>query len=171
MLANPITYVVAGVVVLLLDLATGPLLQFPVLFVIPVTLGAWFARARVGYALAILLPLARFVVASYFDVDMIDRLEYRLANTIVRASVLVFVAYLAARAAKQKADLESRVDDLATMCAWSRTIEYEGDWISFEDYLERRFNQKVSHGISPAEADRLFASMQESSETTPHRDD
>jgi hypothetical protein len=45
----------------------------------------------------------------------------------------------------------SRVHPLVTVCAWSRTIEYEGEWLSFEEYLKRRFNVDVTHGISPAE--------------------
>jgi CHASE3 domain sensor protein len=49
----------------------------------------------------------------------------------------------------------SRLQQLARMCAWSRTIEYEGEWISFEDYLERRFNIATTHGISPTEAAKL----------------
>ena len=45
----------------------------------------------------------------------------------------------------------SRVRSLVTMCAWSRTVEYKGEWISFEEYLLQRFNIDTSHGISPEE--------------------
>ena len=50
------TYVVMGLGILLLDLLSGPLLMFPVLFVIPVMLSAWFCSNRMAYALAVLLP-------------------------------------------------------------------------------------------------------------------
>lgn len=36
-----------------------------------------------------------------------------------------------------------------TLCAWTRTVRYEGEWISVEAYLERRFGLLTSHGISP----------------------
>jgi CHASE3 domain sensor protein len=52
----------------------------------------------------------------------------------------------------------ARLQHLVTMCAWSRTVEYEGEWLSFEDYLQRRFNLSTSHGISPAEAEKAFGS-------------
>ncbi|MBA2432159.1 MAG: hypothetical protein H0V56_08595 [Chthoniobacterales bacterium] len=29
-------------------------------------------------------------------------------------------------------------------------VEYEGEWLSFENYLKRRFNISTSHGMSPA---------------------
>jgi CHASE3 domain sensor protein len=50
----------------------------------------------------------------------------------------------------------SRIQGLVTVCAWSRTVEYEGTWLSFEQYLRRRFNLDTSHGISPAEAEKAF---------------
>lgn len=37
-----------------------------------------------------------------------------------------------------------------TLCAWTRTVRYEGEWISVEAYLERRYGVITSHGISPA---------------------
>jgi CHASE3 domain sensor protein len=54
----------------------------------------------------------------------------------------------------------SKVQSLITMCAWSHTVEYEGEWLSFEQYLLRRFNLNTSHGISPAEAEKAFGSLQ-----------
>jgi hypothetical protein len=50
-----------------------------------------------------------------------------------------------------------RLEPVVTMCANSRTIEYGGEWLSFEDYLRRRFNISTEQGISPAEFERLRA--------------
>jgi hypothetical protein len=36
-----------------------------------------------------------------------------------------------------------------TLCAWTRSVEYEGEWISFEEYLRRRFDISTTHGIAP----------------------
>jgi CHASE3 domain sensor protein len=49
----------------------------------------------------------------------------------------------------------SRLQPLVRMCAWSRTIEFHGQWISFEEYLQRRFNISTNHGISPSEMEKL----------------
>jgi CHASE3 domain sensor protein len=40
-------------------------------------------------------------------------------------------------------------ENLVTLCAWSKTVSYEGEWMSFEEYLRRRFDLTASHGISP----------------------
>jgi CHASE3 domain sensor protein len=54
-----------------------------------------------------------------------------------------------------------RLQGLVTICAWSRTVEYEGKWLSFEEYLLQRFNISTSHGISPSEMERVFSSLPE----------
>ena len=49
----------------------------------------------------------------------------------------------------------SQVEPVVNMCAYSRTIEYDGEWISFEEYLQRRFQMTTSHSMSPAEFERM----------------
>ncbi|HST06957.1 MAG TPA: CHASE3 domain-containing protein [Gemmatimonadaceae bacterium] len=39
--------------------------------------------------------------------------------------------------------------NLVTLCAWTRSVEYDGEWISFEEYLRRKFHVSATHGISP----------------------
>lgn len=151
------TYLAIGVAILLLDLLTGPFLLFPILFVIPVTLAAWFHSPRLAYALAILLPLGRLLIAEFLDTP--SPLVYIVANALIRVVVLVLMAFLVSRTARLTKELERRVNDLVTMCAWSRTVEYQGEWISFEEYLLRRFNINTSHGISPAEAEKAFGEL------------
>lgn len=56
-----------------------------------------------------------------------------------------------------------KVRNLVTVCAWSRTVEYEGEWLSFEEYLQRRFGLSTSHGISPQEAEKILSVSRTSS--------
>lgn len=157
------SHLAIGFFILLLDLLTGRYLLFPILFVIPVGLAAWFCSPRLAYGLALLLPLGRLFIAEF--VEHPSPFPYIVANATIRVSVLVFIAFLVSRTARQTRELERRVQDLVTMCAWSRTVEYEGEWISFEQYLRRRFNINTSHGISPGEAEKVFGSA------TPDDDD
>lgn len=50
------------------------------------------------------------------------------------------------------------------LCSWSRTIEYEGEWLSFEEYLARRFGISTTPGVSPDAARRV---REEASQTAP----
>lgn len=53
----------------------------------------------------------------------------------------------------------AKVEPFVKMCSYSRTIEYGAEWLSFEDYLRRRFKIETSHGMSPAEFERLRAGI------------
>jgi len=147
-------HALAGSLIWLLDLLTGRLLLFPILFVAPVSLSAWFCSARVAYVLAVLLPLGRLVIAGVVEKPL--PLAYALGNMLIRVVVLAWMAYFVARTARQTRQLEERLSGLVTLCAWSKTVEYQGEWISFEEYLKRRFSLMVTHGISPAEMAKML---------------
>ena len=138
----------------MIDIWTGPYILFPILFVVPVTLSAWFCSPRPAYVFAVLLPIGRFLIAVFVEGAM--PLPQGIINALIRIAVLVFMAFLVGRTAWQTRKLKERVSDLVRVCAWSRTVEYQGEWISFEDYLWRRFNLNVTHGISPAEIEKVF---------------
>ena len=50
-------------------------------------------------------------------------------------------------------------EPLVTLCAWSHTVRFEGEWMPFEKYLERRFGLKTTHGISPKAVERMHADL------------
>jgi len=59
-----------------------------------------------------------------------------------------------------KPPASSRSDaELVTLCAWTRTVRYDQEWISVEEYLERRYGVVTSHGLSPAALELLDAEL------------
>jgi CHASE3 domain sensor protein len=54
-----------------------------------------------------------------------------------------------------------KLQSVVKICAWSKLIEYEGDWLSIEDYLQRRYRVSITHGISETEADRFIRENEE----------
>lgn len=158
LLSKSVTHILAGILILAFDLFTGRYLTFPVLFVLPVAFAGWYCSARLAYALAVILPTGRLLIV------LADQSQYPplyvIANAFTRMAVLVFIAYLVVRTARQTKELQARVESLVTICAWSRTVKYEGEWISFEQYLLRRFKINTSHGISPDEAKKIFSELE-----------
>jgi CHASE3 domain sensor protein len=49
-----------------------------------------------------------------------------------------------------------QMQELVRICAWSKLIEYEGQWLSVEEYLSRRLHAHVTHGISRVEAGKML---------------
>lgn len=53
-----------------------------------------------------------------------------------------------------------RREHFVRIYAWSKTIQHEGEWITFEQYLERRFGISATHGISRAESERIHRELE-----------
>ncbi len=57
-----------------------------------------------------------------------------------------------------------QMQELIKICSWTKLIEYEGEWVTIENYLSRRFNAYISHGMSDVEAKRMMALLEEEKE-------
>ncbi|MBA3670651.1 MAG: PAS domain-containing protein [Gemmatimonadaceae bacterium] len=74
--------------------------------------------------------------------DIHDQKE---AAEVLRQSRDALEALVVARTAAL-AESEAK---LVTLCAWSNTVRYDGEWMTFSRYLESRFGLMTTHGISP----------------------
>lgn len=68
---------------------------------------------------------------------------------------------------KSRSAAEAGVE-LVTFCAWTRTVRHEGEWMSVERYLQRRYGVIASHGFSPLAVAQFEAG--ESSQAIPGDD-
>jgi CHASE3 domain sensor protein len=48
-----------------------------------------------------------------------------------------------------------QLEGLIKVCAWTQRVQWEGRWITFEEYLAKRFNLHCTHGISDEAAREL----------------
>lgn len=48
------------------------------------------------------------------------------------------------------------IEKLITVCAWTRQVRWRGHWISFEEYLAKRFRLHCTHGICEEAAEKLL---------------
>lgn len=77
---------------------------------------------------------------------VMDQLELRLAARKAMASLSsIFM----------RADSPGELENLITVCAWSRKIRVDGEWVTFEQFLIDRLGLPITHGVSPEAAARL----------------
>ncbi|MBA3658281.1 MAG: GAF domain-containing protein [Gemmatimonadales bacterium] len=74
---------------------------------------------------------------------VMDQMELRLSARKAIASLSQVY-----RGAEQGTD----VRQLITVSAWSRKIQVEGEWLSFEDFLVSKLGAAITHGIDPETA-------------------
>lgn len=133
--------------ILLVNLSTGPMLMFPIMFVLPVALSALFCSARLAYALAAALPLGTFII-SYF-VETPANLAVTAINAGVRIAVLCILAFLAARTAHLNQEIKILRGRLP-ICMWCKNIRQpDGSWQKLETYIVANSEADFTHGLCP----------------------
>jgi hypothetical protein len=141
--SKPWHWLSLSAVLVAFDYATGSVIQFPLLHVIPVSLAAWSGRRGHAYALAVILPATR-VVLNYawhvhqtpFDIGI---------NFIIRGVTLAGLVYLLLFLQSMRF-----LRGLLPICAWCKRIRDEqGDWSAVESYVQAHSEAEFTHGICP----------------------
>ena len=147
LLTRHATYIVMGIGILLIDLWTSPLLTFPILFVLPVALSAWFCSTRLAYVLAMFLPVGRFLIAT-FEEDPANVVAH-IANALIRVAVLSLLTFLVTRTFRQSQEIKV-LRGLLPICMWCKRIcDESGNWEKLETYIAEHSEADFSHGLCP----------------------
>lgn len=137
----------AGVVAL--DLATGPYILFPIMFVVPVGLAAWHLGRWPGIGFAVLLVGARLGIALGLEGHLTPHWA-AIVNAVIRLLVLLGLVIVIGVVQHRRA-LESRVQELEgilPICSFCKKIRCEdGNWEQVEAYVSRHSAAHFSHGL------------------------
>lgn len=149
---------ILALVILLVDYATGPYIQFPFLFVLPVIFSTWYNGLWWGVVYAVALPLVRFYFTTVWDIPW-TLLESAL-NNLIRVSVLLLLAYLVHKVAQQSKATATEVkllEGLLPICASCKKIRDEkNEWQPLEAYITKHSEASFTHGVCPDCAKKLY---------------
>lgn len=141
-----------SVVTLVADYFIGPTIQFPALFVIPVTLAAWNTGAGWGLLLAVVLPLGRLYLVTIAEAPW--SFTESAINAAIRIAVLGGFAWLVDRVRRQSEALARRVgllEGLYPMCAvCGRVRTAHGAWQPLEEYVRSHEQDRLAPEVCPA---------------------
>ena len=150
---NPLWWIGIGAVLVCADYLTGPKTQFPVVYVIPVTLAAWYSGRGPALALAIAMPLLHilFSVTLWQQPESISAL---VAATTARGIVIIVLALWFARLSEHEREVHRHVqtlEGLLRICSFCKKIRNEGgDWEPLERFVSGRSKAQFSHGMCPS---------------------
>ena len=147
LLTSRVTYLLAGLGILVLDWGTGRWLVLPSVFIIPVVMSAWFCGGRFAYLLAVLLSLGRSVIFGFVEVPA--SLTINIANALIRTAALVFVAFLVARTKRLTTEV-TILEGLLPICMHCKRIRDEkAGWEQLEAYISHHSEATFTHGLCP----------------------
>lgn len=136
-----------------LQYVTVTFVEFPVVYVIPVSLAAWYSGRWPALALAVTLPVVHFVLVALDDRP--DNLAALVPMTIVRGCVIGIMALWFARLSEHERALGYEVQTLRGMllpiCQFCKSIKNDqGQWEPLERFISRRSATRFSHGLCPS---------------------
>ena len=78
-----------------------------------------------------------------------------MINRIYSVLAIWLVTFFVITRLSQSQTVE-KLSDMITMSAWNKQVNYNGKWVSIEEYLKKALNISVSHGIDPESAAQLM---------------
>jgi len=147
----PLYWLIIAFLVLRADYITGPLVQFPILYLIPIGLASWYNGRVWGLIFAFGMPLIRLYFLNLWEAP------WTIFEATINASIRIFVftifAYLVDRIVTQKRDLEKEVHILRgilPICSFCKKIRDKDEkWIALEKYITEHSEAGFSHGLCP----------------------
>lgn len=145
----PLYWSLLAALALAADYLTGPLLRFPIFFVIPVALASWHNGRGWGFFLSICLPLVRLYYDALWDTPW--TYFETSANSMIRIAVLSLIVYFVDKTARQTRELRKEVKILSgilPICSFCKKIRTaENEWVKLEDYISEHSESEFSHGL------------------------
>jgi hypothetical protein len=140
---------ISSVGLIVLDIITGPYIQFPILFTIVVILGAWHLGRNAGICFAIALVGSSSGYILVFEQPATPAWVVVL-NTTIRLFVLIGLAVLIANE-RQRQILKKRVkilEGILVICSFCKKIRQpDGAWEQIDDYVSKHTDAQLSHGL------------------------
>ena len=141
--SQPWVWLSVAAVAVAIDYLSGPTIEFPLFYLLPISLAAWHGARRWGVALAVALPLIRLGLRAVWHTPW--SMAESLVNAGIRMTVFVGFALLIYRVAKQMRELRHLhlLEGMTGVCHTCKKIKdgNHGTWQSLDAYLAGRPGQ------------------------------
>ena len=149
---HPLWWIGLAAALAWVDYLNGPGTQFPVLYIIPMILAAWYSGRWPALMLAITMPMVHILLlVLWWQPDNIGTL---VAAASFRGAVIMVLALWFARFSEHERALEHHVqtlEGLLPICTFCKSIRNDaGEWERLEKFISTRSEAQFSHGFCPA---------------------
>jgi hypothetical protein len=147
---HPAWWLGVGAALIWADYHLGSTTEFPVLYVIPVALAAWYSGRWPALALAVVIPVIHgaFLVLMWHQPGDLFSV---LGPTVFRGGVILVMALWFARLAEHERKVHTymeRLEGLLPICAFCKSIRNKnGEWETMETFISARSAAEFSHSF------------------------
>jgi hypothetical protein len=136
-------WVLASIAILLVDFLTGPFIQFPILFVVPVAIATMSQGMVGGLSAAVLLPVVRLSFFLRWELPSSWALES--IDTLIDIVILSGFAAIIHQLVRQQRQIKV-LEGMLPICSFCKRIrDQEGEWRKLEAFISERSSARFSH--------------------------
>ena len=136
---SPVSWILLSAVCVAVDYNSGPYIQFPIVYLVPVSLASWYSGRRWGLGLALTLPLFRLAFRTVWDPPW--SFTESLINAAIRITTLSAFAWAMDRISRQMRELRHMqlLEGMLGVCGNCKRIrdERDGGWQPLDTYVAR----------------------------------
>jgi hypothetical protein len=150
----PLYWTGISILVVAADYFSGPVIQFPIAYVIPVLLATWYSGLAWGVFLAVLLSLVRVTFYRAWTEPFLDAVF--VINLVIRLIVFVGLALLVNYVASLVQEIKV-LKGILPICSNCKKIRMQdGTWSEMEEYISQHSEAEFSHGLCQQCAERMY---------------
>ncbi len=145
-------WIALTILVLWVDYLSGPMIQFPVFILLPLTLAAWYN----GRILAFLISVVGVAASGLFFPRLWHQEqtpESTAINAAIRLIVFVFILILVDKISRTTRDLKTEVrvlEGLLPVCSFCKKIrDRDETWYPMEKYIADHSRADFTHSVCP----------------------
>lgn len=140
-----------GGLMLVVEFFTGLYSQFPMLYIIPVSLAAYYSGRLPGLTLALIMPVAHvaFTLLDNATADLFTVVGLAAFRGVVIAVMALWFARLSEHERALRQEVQT-LKGLLPICAFCKSIKNDaGEWERLERFISRRSETEFTHGVCP----------------------
>jgi len=78
-----------------------------------------------------------------------DLLAFVYRRSMLEMLLFLAIWLLVAKSTRRLLERVRQLEAFLLVCAWCRRIDYKGQWMKLEDFMEQGFDTPTTHGICP----------------------
>ncbi|MBN2080009.1 MAG: hypothetical protein JW838_13665 [Spirochaetes bacterium] len=138
--------------VLWADYLSGPIIQFPVFILLPLSLAAWYNGKSIAFIISLFGVAASGILFPYLW-HQEQSPESMVINTAIRLTVFVLILFLVDKLSRLTRNLKTEVkvlEGLLPVCSFCKKIrDRDETWYPMEKYIADHSRADFTHGVCP----------------------